>query len=73
MTLIELAEKFEFRAVYIIGEEGDTDMVEWDDATREKFGHVKVHRIGQQLYESPWQTREYPQDTVAYGVVVAVA
>lgn len=73
MTLIELAEKHEIRAVYIIAEDGESATVDWDDATREKFGHVKLQRIGQRLWESPWQVRQFPQDTVAYGVVVALA
>ena len=73
MTLLELAEKHEFRAVYIIGEDGEGTTVEWNDATREKFGHVQVHRVGQRLWESPWQLHQYPQENVAYGVVIALA
>lgn len=72
MTLLELADVHEIRAVYIIAEDGVSATVDWNDATREKFGHVRLQRIGQRLWESPWQTREYPQETVAYGVVVAV-
>ena len=73
MTLLELAEKHEIRAVFIIGEDGDASTEDWNDATREKFGHVEVHRIGQRLWESPWQVRQYPQESTAYGVVVKLA
>lgn len=73
MTLLELEQAHKIKAVFIISEDGSTDRMELNDATREKFGDVVFHRIGQKLWESPWQAHQYPQETVSFGVVVALA
>lgn len=73
MTVSELAEKMTIRGIMVIDEDGDTSMEDWNDATRERFGDIKVRRVGQGLYESPWETRQYPQETISFGLVVAVA
>ena len=73
MTLLELAQEHTITSVFVIDSEGDSTILPFDDATREKFGEVQVRRIAQRMWESPWQVHQYPQGSVTFGLVVTVA
>jgi len=72
MTLSELAEVHTIKHIWVVGEDGETDVIYWHDATREKFGEVPVKRIAQNIWESEWQSRQFPQETAVYGLVIII-
>lgn len=73
MTLLELAGKHTIESVTIVDEEGNTEIMDWDDATSERFGDITVRRIQQRMWESGWNTIQYPQGSVGFGLVIVVS